>query len=1102
RILPVPMRVDEGEKEKADAGRALARLRFDGLPHGLRDDELAGYWGAVEIPYRPFYAYEEILATFGDTPGLSSSMLASCERLTSFVTEGRVSSMPPVPEPERLRAVDAFTRRRPAGPSELVLSYAAEDRMWADWIEAVLGEAGFQVVARDVGAVPAPEDEPEAVSEPARRTVVLLSMAYLRNPQGRELLSAVAGSDPSGMRRQLVQLRVGDVRNAPGVRPASSVDLLHLAEGPARSAVLRALGRPDQATARTGDGGPRFPGTKPAVWNVPTRNPAFTGRAQVLERLRNQLGAGMTAVLPTPQSLYGLGGVGKTQVVQEYAHRFMADYDLVWWINAEQAERITTSLAALAAELARVSPAVTELAGELKLRIGDSVSEAAEAAREALRRGTVTDRWLLIFDNADDPAEAGQFFPGGSGHVLVTSRNHAWSAHAEALPVDVFDRRESIEHLRRRSPSMTEQEADQVAVAVGDLPLAVEVAAAWLAETGTPVKDYVEQLQEEPEEALGVATSAHYPREVTATWNVSIARLQQENPAAVRLLQLCAFFAPEPISLNLVHSRRMREALLPFDSEPQAGYLLGRSIQAINRYALAKGGQGKGIQVHRLVQAVIRSRLTPDEQNEAMHEVHRILVDARPERGDTDDPRNWERFEELWPHLGPSKAQDCREPATRQLLIDRVRYLWKRGEFDHALALGGQLDEVWTEKLGMEDVQTLSLRFHRANVLRTKGDYQAALELDQATLERQQAVLNPRHADVLTTSGSLAADLRALGRFDEALERDRDIHRQFKEMLGERHHRTLAVANNLAVDLRLVGRSAEARELDQETLEGRRDVLGHQHLYTLATKSHLARDLRDIGDWPGSVDLLEEVLAECREVLGVDLPETLRSAKSLAVSLRRVGRHNEAQRLTAETNDLYLRRYGFDAPDSLACALNLAADFSAAGDDEKARDLAAQVLDGYERTIGEHHPFTLACATNLAVYLRGSGALPRACRVAEEALEGLRTALGPAHPFTLGAMMNAAGLRAESGDLRYAEELERAALDGLTTSLGAGHPETAACRANLAVTLRASGRQAEAQEMRSLALADCLSVLDEGHPLALAMRGWQRTYTDLEPQPM
>lgn len=106
----------------------------------------------MEIPYRPYYAYEETLATFGDESGLTNSLLSAFERLTSVITGQQVTSMPPVGDEVRLRIRDAFTRRRPALPADLFLSYVAENRMWADWIESVLTRAGFRVVPRDVSA--------------------------------------------------------------------------------------------------------------------------------------------------------------------------------------------------------------------------------------------------------------------------------------------------------------------------------------------------------------------------------------------------------------------------------------------------------------------------------------------------------------------------------------------------------------------------------------------------------------------------------------------------------------------------------------------------------------------------------------------------------------------------------------------------------------------------------------------------------------------------------------------------------------------------------------------------------------------------------------
>ncbi|WP_260609580.1 hypothetical protein, partial [Streptomyces sp. WAC 01325] len=80
--------------------------------------------------------------------------------------------------------------------------------------------------------------------------------------------------------------------------------------------------------------------------------------------------------------------------------------------------------------------------------------------------------------------------------------------------------------------------------ALGDLPLAVEQAAAWIAETATPIDTYLEQLARQAPQVLSLNQPAGYPEPVAATWNISIARLKERSPAAVRLLQLCAFFAP------------------------------------------------------------------------------------------------------------------------------------------------------------------------------------------------------------------------------------------------------------------------------------------------------------------------------------------------------------------------------------------------------------------------------------------------------------------------------------------------------------------------------------------------------------------------------
>ena len=399
----------------------------------------------------------------------------------------------------------------------------------------------------------------------------------------------------------------------------------------------------------------------------------------------------------------------------------------------------------------------------------------------------------------------------------------------------------------------------RVSAAVADLPLAIEQAAAWLAETGMPAALYAEWLETQTTSALGLNKPLDYAKPVVAAWNLSIDRLKQQSPASVRLLQILAFCSPDPISATLLYSEAMLECLLPYDETLSQKLMIGRVIREVSRFALVKVDQStNSVQMHRLVQAVIRSQMSEEEQIGARHEVHTILTGARPRQGETDDPANWSTYDIIWPHLGPSVAEECDDPRTRQLLIDWVRYLWKHGEFESCLALARRLENLWRHHLGPDHPQTLRLQFHIANVLRSQGRFGESRELDTFVLERQRAVLGPDHNYTLMTANALAADLRALGEFQEALASDRETYERFKAEFGEDHRSTLAAAHNLGCSLRLVGDSSTARRLDEETLDRQRRVLGREHPNTLQSAATLALDLRAAGAFRESVDLLRE----------------------------------------------------------------------------------------------------------------------------------------------------------------------------------------------------------------------------------------------------
>lgn len=1097
RILPVPTRIDEGEKEKADAGRALARSRFAALPRGMTDTERTRYWGSVEVPYQPFYAYEETLATFGDQPGLPKSMLSAFERLAGYLTQGEVTSCAPVSEADRSRVLGAFARRKPANSGEVVLSYVPEDRLWAEWVAALLEQAGMRTVQFDADSR---NESPATVTAPAgNRTLAIVSGSYLESPNAMAFTRTVADADPSGNLGHLIALNIAEVRAvAPFVgRPA--LELGGASAATAAETILRAfdLHAPPDASWHA----PRFPGAAPLIWNVGPRNASFTGRNPVLEHLRGQLASNSVSVV-LPVALHGLGGVGKTQVALEYAHRFKGDYDLIWWLDAEQPGLINQSL--------------TELARRMGIRVGEREGEAAREALEQLRVGEPPyQRWLLVFDNADDPEDLRSYLPSGPGHTLITSRNQSWAQVAEPVEIDVFARTESIVHLTRRLPELSATDADRVAEVLGDLPLAVAVASAWLSETGTPVEDYLSSLEAESTRVLSLGRPVGYPRSLEATWKISLDRLAERSYAGLRLLQMCAFLAPN-ISLDLIYGQHTVDALVPLDGSLRVPMMLGRVTQEIARLALARiDTHNNELQIHRLMQAYLRNQLDPDVRDDIVHLVHRILAAARPQRGDTDDPRNWDQFALIWPHLKPSRAVSCDEEPVRQLLIDWVRYQWKRGAFESALELARGLDATWSAALAGRTAQAsgdeaqdllrrqlLYLRFHMGNIFRSQGHFQLARGLNESVLAEQQDALPPNDLHTLMTAGGLAADLRGLGFFSEALRMDEQTYASLKEIFGEDHQRTLSAANNLAVSCRLVGDVFRARDLDRDTLRRRRNVLGPKHPYTLFSVTALALDLRELGEYDESITLLESAYVDYLSEPEESVQETLLTATSLAISLRVAGLHAQARELTDHTLARFAAEFDADTPDALACKINLAAVQAAIGNAALAAYTTAETLAAYESRLGVEHPYSHVCRNNLAVYLLRAGRAAEAENAVRHAHTAFQERLVKDHPYVLSAAMNLANCLAARGEHAQAARLDQETYKGFANRLGEFHPAALATGLNLSLDLKAVGQEEKARLLREDLLATLAARLGEEHPTVLVAKRLERNDQELEPQPI
>jgi NB-ARC domain len=363
---------------------------------------------------------------------------------------------------------------------------------------------------------------------------------------------------------------------------------------------------------------------------VPPRIASFTGRVDELDRLDGILmqekPAAVTQALVGRVAVQGMGGVGKTALAIEYAHRFRGLYAGVCWCPAETRTGLLSALANLAVTLDAATADEAD------------VEKAAKAALRRLAEQRAT--WLLVYDNVTAPDHIADLLPSAGARVLITSRFSDWSEVAEEVPVDVLPLEEAIALLESRTGRKDAEGARTLAEALGNLPLALDHAAAYCKRTQMRFGDYAAKASR----LIDVAQrGAGYPRSVAATFDLAITEAGALCQAAEGLMAYLAQCAPERIPMALV------EGAIDGEDERQ------KALGALNEVSLLKhepfADTTPAVTLHRLVREVARARSKAKGLGEdAVGRLIARLMAIHPKEG-FNDPQSQLLRAQLRPHL-------------------------------------------------------------------------------------------------------------------------------------------------------------------------------------------------------------------------------------------------------------------------------------------------------------------------------------------------------------------------------------------------------------------------------------------------------------------
>ncbi|MFW3464519.1 tetratricopeptide repeat protein [Streptomyces sp. 058-1L] len=722
-------------------------------------------------------------------------------------------------------------------------------------------------------------------------------------------------------------------------------------------------------------------------------------RRRHVERVRGREEelAVLTRMLRRPDGRFavvcGAGGLGKTTVAAQLATRAEEAGWAVFWMRWHEP-----------ADLAQQWIQVAVACG-----LSDADLESARAGQRSLpdlvwNRLEGSRRWLVVLDNVDEPEAVGPagepvahyrgwIRPHGRGLLLVTSRDtseRTWGPRGRLLRLKPLETPAAGQVLLDAAPQAgTGQQAGELAVRLGGLPLALRTAGSYLAAPTSRYKTfdrYRRALDIEPALLAAEHPDASRPEVartvVRHTWELSLDQLAAEGSAQARpLLRLLALLAPAPVPLSLITPGLLTSVtggrVTAVDVEAAfAGLhrfgLLGLPDPPPAQGTYLRDDDSTQVVLHPLVREISALALATEAADIAAW--HRALAARLAEAAHevvSTGRSAWPAARRLAPHTALLSAQATAEdlPGIRDTLRPLAALLREAGAYGPEYAVLLQLLGAQGRVLGSAHTDTLTSRNDLARALYRRGDYAQAAALHRETLVDRVRALGADHPHTLTSRNDLARALYGIGHYTQAAALHRQTLADRERVLGADHPHTLATRDDLARAVRRTGDYAQAAALHRRTLEDCVRVLGPDHPHTLATRNNLAHALRGMGDHAQAVALHRQTLDDRIRTLGPDHPHTLTSRNDLARALDGMGDHAQAAALHRRTLEDCVRVLGPDHPHTLATRNNLAHALRGIGDHAQAVALHRQTLDDRIRVLGPDHPHTRISRTDLELAL-------------------------------------------------------------------------------------------------------------------------------------
>ena len=729
--------------------------------------------------------------------------------------------------------------------------------------------------------------------------------------------------------------------------------------------------------------------TTPSLNNLPEKNRYFTGRKE--ELLTIHAAFHKTSRL----TLFGAGGFGKTAIALEYAHRNASDYEVLWLLNADNDVSLKQDYESLAARLGM--PQDPHNTFEAVLRY---LTQKLEGIK----------RYLLIYDNAEGLGERLQgYLPSGhaDGHMLFCTRDrHILTKRW--VEIGVLHAPEAIGWIQKRIEETSDNDARELTVLLGRLPLALELALGCMTQTNSSCADYIARYREYGSSVLDNTEEAFdYGRAVALTWMISIDAIECESTK--QLLCLFAYCGSDDIPLSLFMDGH--EALpdpLRTTLAPHNRHELEKCMAELTGYSLTKlrhDDQGNVLlSMHRFIQAVAAHLM--DAEATGLSHCLRAADSAFSYR--YDNPHSTRVFFRYLPHVIEMlrHATSLLSDEASRLLIASLcikvgHGSIHHGDFSRALEYYEKALIISEEQPDDTRPDSATIFYNIALSHQSLGDHAKALEHYEKAQALFEKTFGANHPYTAIMCSVIAGVHQRLGNHEKALDYYGKILSVCEEVCGDGHPLdTATTCNNIAGIYRDLGDFAKAFVYYGKALALCEKTLGEQHPYTAFTCNSLAFVYQDLGDYDKALEYHSKALAICQEALGDTHPHTATSYFNIAHVYCELEDYSKALKNFENALVIYRETLGNAHPDTIATYKSIAVVHRDEGNYAKALENYKMVLAIYKKIRGNKHPSTATMYNNIACVYRDRGDYTRALENYAMALAIREEVFGVDHPLS------------------------------------------------------------------------------------------------------